>query len=76
MQDFGTDDTPTYRVNEKLMGSLGDYFQERTKRQAVYNGVKDRMATTFSLDQGSLRDLVEKFPKNDRGRSDCRSFNR
>ena len=50
------------------MGSFGGYFQERSKRQAVYNNVKDRMATSFSLDQGSLRDLVEKFPKSDRGK--------
>ncbi|CAG7831563.1 unnamed protein product, partial [Allacma fusca] len=62
--DFGSDDTPTYRITEKLMGSIESFFEpQRNKRQVVYD-VMDTKATSAALDQGSLRDLVNKFPQS------------
>jgi len=57
--DFGSDDTPMYRINSKVMGRIENLFQ-RNKRQATYN-IMEPLKVAPSLDQSSLRDLVHKF---------------
>ena len=67
LQDFDSDDTPSYRITEKLRGTLEALFQPRNKRQIIYD-VMDPRSTLTALDEKSLQDLVKKFPHNNNGK--------
>ena len=61
-QDFGQDDTPMYRINSKLLGSIESIFHRNKRQVNPYYSIP-REST---LDQSSLRDLVQEFSSQHR----------